>query len=166
MNFRDIFEQQKKLDLLFIESMKERKQEVNPKKISEQKVMALIVEIAEFANEIESFKYWKVNKKNNVEKVKEEYVDAIHFLSSLAIEHNLSFILEAKIVENKDLDSQFLKTFYLATKFGYSTKTEDLKELFEYFLGFISLLEFTFDEIKTAYLNKARINIERIKSNY
>lgn len=36
--------------------MKQRNQEINSK-ISMQKVMALIIEIGEFANEIESFKY-------------------------------------------------------------------------------------------------------------
>lgn len=63
MNFKDIFEHQKQLDILFTNSMKQRNQEINSKKISMQKVMALIIEIGEFANEIESFKYWKVNKK-------------------------------------------------------------------------------------------------------
>lgn len=166
MNFKDIFEHQKQLDILFTNSMKQRNQEINSKKNSMQKVMALIIEIGEFANEIESFKYWKVNKKNNIEKMKEEYVDAIHFLSSLANEHNLDYILEAKFVESKNLDDQFLKTFYLATKFGYSKKTEDLKDLFEHFLAFIFLLNFTFEEVKSAYLQKAKINLQRINSNY
>ncbi|CRH25474.1 Uncharacterized protein conserved in bacteria [Chlamydia trachomatis] len=57
MNFKDIFEHQKQLDILFTNSMKQRNQEINSKKISMQKVMALIIEIGEFANEIESFKY-------------------------------------------------------------------------------------------------------------
>ena len=54
VNFKDIFEAQKKLDEAFIKSIEDKKQ-FNDFEL--KKIIALLVELGEFANEVQEFKY-------------------------------------------------------------------------------------------------------------
>ena len=46
--------------------------------------VALLVELAELANEAQFFKFWKQNKHIDKKKILEEYADCLHFALSLA----------------------------------------------------------------------------------
>ncbi|SYV90319.1 Uncharacterized protein conserved in bacteria, partial [Metamycoplasma alkalescens] len=54
MNLEEIFEAQKILDKVFAASITKKEKVFFDKKI----VIALLVELGEFANEVKSFKYW------------------------------------------------------------------------------------------------------------
>lgn len=56
-----------------------RKRSGNVPDIEEKMELALLVELAELANEVQSFKYWKLNKKVDESKMKEEWADCLHF---------------------------------------------------------------------------------------
>ena len=56
-----------------------RKRSGNVPVIEEKMELALLVELAELANEVQSFKYWKLNKKVDESKMKEEWADCLHF---------------------------------------------------------------------------------------
>ncbi|ATP59961.1 dUTP diphosphatase [Mesomycoplasma dispar] len=167
LDLKLIFEKQKILDNLFAEYSygKNSATEIDPQ-WQDKVIIAAIVEIAEFANEIESFKYWKVNKKSNYEKTIEEYVDAIHFLVSACIHFETKQVFETKFVKNKDINEQFKQVFILASQFLQNKKIEILVELFEFFLGFIEILDWTIDQVIEAYLEKYKKNLERIKNQY
>ena len=64
MNIQKLFEMQKQLDL--------RIEQQHPRQEGEdrlaKKILALLVELGELANEWKIFKYWKVNPKSNVSK--------------------------------------------------------------------------------------------------
>lgn len=47
--------------------------------IEEKIELALLVELGELANEVQSFKYWKLNKNQDYSKIKEEWADCLHF---------------------------------------------------------------------------------------
>ena len=55
----------------------------NDKSFLNDRILALFTEVGEFANETESFKYWKENKKDNREKQLEEYLDILFFYLSI-----------------------------------------------------------------------------------
>src|SRR5690625_2168882 len=57
----------------------------------DQKVLALIVELSELANETRSFKFWSMNQSGDREQIVEEFVDGIHFMLSLGLEKGLTF---------------------------------------------------------------------------
>ncbi|WP_434336792.1 dUTP diphosphatase [Mesomycoplasma conjunctivae] len=167
MNLKTIFEKQKQLDLAFTEYTSKHGR-INQENAlwEDQVIIAAIVEIAEFANEIESFKYWKINKKNNTDKIIEEYADAIHFLTSASLHFQLDHNFQPKQVENYDINNQFKKVFVLSSEFLLHKDKDILKELINYFLGFIKILNWDEKIIFDAYDKKYRTNLERIKNNY
>lgn len=52
----------------------------------DDRVLALLVELGEFANETRSFKYWSLNKEINEDEMFEEFSDVLHFALSLGID--------------------------------------------------------------------------------
>ena len=54
------------------------------KDVLNEKLIALSAELGEFFNECNTWKYWKKNKTINREKLKEEYVDILFFMFSIA----------------------------------------------------------------------------------
>lgn len=168
MNLKEIFLKQAQLDKLFSKYIKEKNdpgfsQDPN---WEDQVIIAAIIEIAEFCNEIEAFKYWKQHKKSNRDKEIEEFADAIHFLASACLHFKVNSEIEEKVVASGDLNDQTKKVFSLATNMLNNKTAENLAELFSYFLGFAKLRDWTDEMIFNAYEQKHQININRIKNNY
>lgn len=162
MNLKKVISIQKELDEAFIKSLP---QKINQEEIFQQQILALSVELAEFANEEQSFKYWKKQKKLDKEKTMEEFVDQIHFLTSWAIK----FELEEEITPLKlsnNINEQFLHAFEAIVNFKNEKSYEKLLYLYRVILGFMPLLNWTSEEVIEAYIKKAQKNYERIKSGY
>ena len=84
----DIWNRQKELDNNIFECKK-----VSRESTRIERFTALNVEIGELLKEDEIFKYWKDNKKlasksiEQLEKSREEYIDALHFFISIGIDY-------------------------------------------------------------------------------
>lgn len=84
----DIWDKQKELDNKIFENKK-----VSRESTRIERFTALNVEIGELLKEDEIFKYWKDHKKlaskstEQLEKSREEYIDALHFFISLGIDY-------------------------------------------------------------------------------
>ena len=83
MKLTKLFTMQEELDS-FIQKNRDTNDDV-----FQAKGLALLVELAELANETRSFKFWSTKGPSDNEVILEEYVDSIHFLLSLGI--NLGF---------------------------------------------------------------------------
>ena len=79
MNLQQLFTMQKELDD-FIEQTQNIQQDV-----FQEKGLALLVELAELANETRCFKFWSTKGPSAREVILEEYVDSIHFILSLGL---------------------------------------------------------------------------------
>lgn len=128
-------------------------------------ILALYVEIAELANEIQSFKYWKKNIVKNMALISEEYADGLHFLMSFAINLKANNKIEAEIV-NEDLNEQFIKMFQSITNLQQNYNVESIESSIALYLGIAKLINLSEEEIEIAYSKKNKINFERIKNNY
>ncbi|MBC1229785.1 dUTPase [Listeria booriae] len=150
-------------------------------------LVALDIELSEFANEAQWFKVWKKDKQINQEKLLEEYIDVLHFMLSIA--NQLNFKDHTKIHYNaieKLRASGFeggLNAVYLELKhdllimaepddgepaFMKFTKSEySFKSAWYLFfaIGMIGF-DFTIEQIETAYFEKMNINKERQKNGY
>ena len=80
-------EKQKKLDIFIHQQNK-----LDLQNTFYLRKIALFVEIGEVANELKSFKYWKKDKKVNLEKAQEELIDCLHFFLSLANSAKVNFV--------------------------------------------------------------------------
>lgn len=160
------------------------------------KITALIVELAEFANEGRWFKYWSedsqprvlkeriighvkdvpVTKKSNP--LLEEYVDSIHFFISIAIEkewEKLLYVSDEWLVEIEEegfhggLTGAFNEVIYSLMKShrGWSTKEEDFNRAWRVFIAIgVVGFGFTDEAIEAAYISKNKENHSRQKNGY
>lgn len=160
MNFQEIFEMQKALDKSINEA-----HGVSFESTIDKKILALLVEVGEFANEIKPFKYWKKDKSIDKDKVLEEFVDGIHFFVSMANYFNIDPNIK-HVVRYQDKSKQLLEVFDAISKLNKSFTEKNLIEAFELYMGISDLAELSSEEIKKHYLSKNKINYERIANNY
>lgn len=138
---------------------------VTPDEIATKRVCALLVELGEFANEIAPFKYWKKNKTITRDKVVEEYVDGIHFLTSLGIYTNASQELEPLVI-SQDQTEQLNAIFLEVSKLSLTLNKENVEKAYSLYLGMAIILKLPEEEILSYYKNKNRVNFERMENNY
>jgi len=94
----------------------------------------------------------------------EEYVDGIHFLTSLAKDIISSEIIP--FIKYNDFNLQLAYTFKIFTKLLNNQKSKNIKKAFATYLGLGKLLNIEYDELIDAYYKKNEINFNRIKQNY
>lgn len=126
---------------------------------TDEQLLALIVELAEVANEDKSFKYWKVQKVVNGDALLEEVVDVLHFILSrgnvLSETGNGADTLDSvSACMRENVTIQILELIDIARHGTY-------QELVEHFIGLTQMLGYTWNDIEAAYdvkhtKNKAR----------
>ncbi|UUM19636.1 MULTISPECIES: dUTP diphosphatase [unclassified Mycoplasma] len=165
MNLSRIFEMQKDLD----EKIKEKSVDTDPNLSEDQIIMngtiALIVEASEFANEIQSFKYWKKNKNIDNKKVLEEFADLVHFLVSFSNRYNVPHQIEP-IVCSSNLNLQLQNLFIALTKIMQNPCKETVHNAFRIAIGTFEMLGFTYEQLCSWYIVKNQTNYQRILNNY
>ncbi|QFF99662.1 dUTPase [Psychrobacillus glaciei] len=161
MNLEKLFKMQQALDQ-YIQSNKQVVEDVFIKK-----GLALIVELAELANETRCFKFWSEKGPSEQKVILEEYVDSIHFLLSLGIEKNLQHLTIWPLEEREgDLTALFLSTSNAIHQFLNEPIIERYKEVWIQYGAIAKLLGFTSEELVTAYISKNEKNYERQRSGY
>lgn len=163
MNFNKLFNMQKGLD-----SHIETKHGLTGTDLFDRKVLALLVELGELANETRCFKFWSVKPAAPQETILEEYVDGVHFILSLGIE--LKFEDHAPAIkvaaETDDVNEQFLTVFGQIHQFRAEKTRESYEKLFSEYLKLGELLGISSSDIEKAYFEKNEVNYERQKENY
>jgi len=100
MEIKELLNKQAELDEKIMERFWRSGREIGTKELLNNKILALFTEVAEFNNEIASFKYWKQYHIHNDKKILEEFVDILFFYLSIA---NL-LDYTAEDIENAYLD--------------------------------------------------------------
>ncbi|MGL4252227.1 MAG: dUTP diphosphatase [Metamycoplasmataceae bacterium] len=160
MNIKDILPKQIELNKAIIES-----HNPNKKDLEDKQILALFVEISELANEIQHFKYWKRNIKINDSKIIEEYSDGMHFYLSFGLDLKMDVNVDP-IIYSDNLTIQFLEIFASISNFHKQPNLENFNYSFSLFIGLGKLLQYSDDDIKSAYLRKNEINLNRIRNKY
>lgn len=131
-----------------------------------QRVLALMVELGEFANETRCFKFWSEKGPSPKEKILDEYADGLHFLLSLGIELGVEHYSHALIPNEDNLTLQILRTYRLASKLLDSEDPHDYANAFSSFLNIIPLLGYSGEEVIEAYKKKLAVNYQRQENHY
>ena len=131
------------------------------------RLLALIVELGEFANETRCFKYWSLKGSSPKDVVLEEYVDGLHFLLSLGIALKPKKMIY-EINKNKDynLVDAILKTYQEALKLNDNYSLSQYEIAFNEYLNLIAYLSFNSDEVINAYKAKLQVNYNRQINKY
>lgn len=165
MNFSDIFNKQLELDKKLTLKAFELNPNFSKVDLEKRKLIALHVELGEFANEIETFKYWKKTRNLNIDFIYEEFADLIHFLVSFGNDYNLPTSINPRVISD-DINEQLIATFNAISDATKQLNKEKIFIIFELVLGLAKLYGLEENEIVKWYEIKNEKNHQRIKSNY
>lgn len=161
MNLSKLFELQKKLD----ERIREQ-HNLQGNSLLSKKILALNVEIGELANETRCFKYWSDKKPSSKEVILEEFVDCLHFILTIGLEKDYEDVsLEPKSMDYSITES-FQNLYIDVNDFVVCSTKDHYITLFEDFLSLGKSLNFTDEDIETAYIRKNNINHKRQDEGY
>jgi dimeric dUTPase (all-alpha-NTP-PPase superfamily) len=163
MQLEKLFRMQRGLDQHI-----EEKHGLQNEDLFDRKVLALLVELGELANETRCFKFWSIKPSSKKSVVLEEYVDGIHFILSLGIEcgfQNLDYTLDIEPLAVSTTE-QFLLIYQLVNKFRDTKSESDFKTLLQSYLQLGTLLGISYEEMEKAYFTKNEVNYQRQQNNY
>ncbi|PSL35213.1 dimeric dUTPase (all-alpha-NTP-PPase superfamily) [Planomicrobium soli] len=161
MNLQNLFEMQKDLDSFIQET---RKIDEN---VFRKKGLALLVELAELANETRCFKFWSTKGMSERSIILEEYVDSIHFLLSLGLEKGFEDLEEwPEPVAENDLTELFLGTFSAVQQFIAEPELENYKNAWSWYGGIAHAMDFSYGDVLEAYIEKNQTNYDRQNKGY
>ncbi|MDP4143211.1 MAG: dUTP diphosphatase [Bacillota bacterium] len=155
MELKKLLSKQKELDNLIFKNAEIS--EYPKEKIK----LALLVELGELANEVQSFKYWKKEQYIVRSKIEEEWADCFHF--ALSLENELHQANEAVInhidliLDKEDIDKAFLVAF---------SNVSDEQCVLATIVALGRCLDISLEEMEAAYNKKYKKNIERQQQGY
>ena len=162
MNLEKLFDLQSKLDKRIQKDHNLENENLIPKKI-----LALLVEAGELANETRCFKFWSLKKPSAKEIILEEYVDCLHFILSIGLEKKYDDIKTIEFKKSTDEPTDLFLHFYSSiNNFMSVPSKENYIDVFKCFLTLGYRLGFTFSELGNAYLSKNEINHKRQDQGY
>jgi dimeric dUTPase (all-alpha-NTP-PPase superfamily) len=163
MNIKELLDKQKELDTVILERARMRGYPLLEIKL------ALLTELGELANEVQSFKYWKQHKNVNREKVLEEWADCFHF--ALSLENYLNQVEDEMLVDLANSIAEILsrkyKKPYINGEFELAYRNVLTEE--DILLTIIGLgldLNISLVEMEKAYLDKNKVNHTRQEKGY
>jgi dimeric dUTPase (all-alpha-NTP-PPase superfamily) len=106
VDLTDIFEMQIKLDRNIHQN-----HGVTYQIVIEEIKLALLVELGELANEVRCFKFWSNKTSSDKQTILEEYVDGIHFLTSMCLREHIPGKFEITNIHHVDDKKQITKLF-------------------------------------------------------
>ncbi len=180
MNMKLLFDTQRKLD----EKIHEEKG-LSLEETSDKRLLALLTELGELANEWRGFKYWSDRQSPKpmsqvVSKEKhpllEEYVDCLHFILSIILERAIylpncypswQYRKPDHIEVSQDaVVSNFLSLFKQVEVIQYNKSEVQLSSLLGMFMMLGEKFGFSWEEVEEAYFDKNKVNYERLESGY
>lgn len=177
-----IYEVQRKLDERILMNHKLEQEE-----LLSSKILALLVELGELANETRCFKFWSTKQASEENVILEEYVDCLHFILSIGLEIkadryrkmsfggleddksvdglsslNIDSKRRSKLITTKQFQTVFTKIAVLQQNINH----ENYYRLLQTFLVLGGTLRFSPDTITKGYMLKNRINHQRQAEGY
>lgn len=162
MNLQQLFTMQAALDQHI-----EAQHNLQNEDLFDRKVLALLVELGELANETRCFKFWSLKPSSPKEIILEEFVDGVHFILSLGIICGYTDSkIESRATDSNTLSDQFLTMYDRIGQFRTQRNIEAYVAMFECYVQLANELGFSAEEIEQAYIKKNEINYERQRQGY
>lgn len=167
MNFKNLFETQKKFDELVKNKFK-----VTDQEIWLYQIQAFLTELGETSNEWKGFKYWSNDQSPRNYPLLEEYADGLHVLISIGlmmgynhetITGKIPYPISKKKYSKDKINLHFLNIYNYALKLRFD---DYYIILFRLYVELSSMLGFTWGQVEQAFYTKNTINHKRQKENY
>jgi dimeric dUTPase (all-alpha-NTP-PPase superfamily) len=130
-----------------------------------EKVLALLVELGELANETRCFKFWSHKPASEKAVVLEEFSDGVHFLISIGLENGIEELNIAPIRANS-LTKLFIGLYNAFSVLSISFSPKSYNAAWSAYAGLGEMLGFSLDEIEAAYIDKNAVNHQRQEEYY
>lgn len=163
MNIEELYQLQYKLDQTVAANLNMSEEEFNSAECVENRIMATKVEVAELANEVGFFKYWKQSHVMKREATIEEWADVKHFLLSIGNSRGYNLIKE---IDYKDWNKVPVKRLFVYLLENKYETVNDWLSAFEQLICIGIKLGFTEEEMIQAYREKRLKNFDRQRNNY
>ncbi len=160
-HLKPLFESQGRLDAAIHANHKVNYEVTRPRRI-----LALLVEIGEFANTTRCFKYWSSKGMEDKDTVLDEYADGMHFFLSLGIDIKTTKVDYEVRNPGRDLVSQIHLVYSRIEDFKKDPQEIPYVKAFSAFLNILPLIGFTFHDAELAYYKKLNVNYNRQETNY
>ena len=131
-----------------------------------RRVLALLVELGEFANETRCFKYWSYKGPSEKAIILDEYADGLHFLLSLGVMMGVSQYTHHFHVRTKDLTEAILMVYQDVVELKEHFDPEHYAKAFADYLNIIPLFDYSLEEVLEAYFSKCKANHVRQETHY
>lgn len=162
MNLEKLFSLQGELDKHIA-----KEHDLSGVNLFDKKLLALLVELGEFANETRCFKFWSKKGPSERSVMLEEYVDGLHFILSLGLIKNYEDItLDCSTSRFEDGTLGFLDLYKKAIYFKDNQSKEAYIDLFQSFIDLGSFFGFSSLDMENAYLDKNKENHRRQENGY
>lgn len=161
MDWLKLFTMQEQLDTYI-----QTNHQINANDLFDKKILALLVEVGELANETRCFKFWSNKVPSEKAVILEEYVDGVHFILSIGID--LGLTKETFVGEplKGDATALFNLVYEKINQLKKEPTVLNYKELFTTFLRLGEVLGFQEEDIQQAYFEKNKVNFTRQDTNY
>ena len=132
----------------------------------DKRLLALLVELGEFANATRTFKFWSFKPSESKERVLDEFADGLHFLLSLGLAYK--FEVDSIEVESdeKDLTAAILNSYHYINEFYNERSFVKYVKMFEGYLKILATLGYSWSDAYDAYFLKLKENHHRQETNY
>lgn len=160
-DLKDLYLKQKELDLEIAQN-----HHINYEVTRNKRILALLVELGEFANTTRTFKFWSNKTMEAKEVVLDEFADGLHFLLSLGVDKG--YILDTLEVEDDDLSltDNLLSIYSLVSKYQDEQTLDNYIKMFSSYLRALFKVNFSWADAKNAYYIKLSENHHRQETNY
>lgn len=160
MNWTILFDRQRELDQRIKEEHRLSGNQFD------ERLLALLVELGELANETRSFKFWSTKGPSPQDVILEEYVDGVHFLLSLGLALGYERATFPAGSSYLDATDAFLDIYRKVTSFGLSKSEAMYETLMAAYLELGYTLGFNEHRIVMAYMKKNEVNHIRQTEGY
>ncbi len=160
IDLKGYYEKQAALDSLI-----QKEHNVTYKETSKKRMLALLVELGEFANETRCFKFWSYKGPSAKDVILDEYADGLHFFFSLGIPIGcIGYSIKDEGCD--DLTSQILKVYQLASLLSVDYDKAHYEAAFNAYWALLKGLDCTIEDALNAYDKKLAVNYKRQESKY
>lgn len=161
INIKELYDLQRDLDVEIAKN-----HNVSYESTHSKRLLALIVEIGELANETRCFKFWSSKGPSPKERIMDEYADGLHFLLSLGIPLGATKFEYEINKSNEELTIQIHNVYKacIALLDNYDLKHYELA--FQKYLDLSSSLDMDDDDVIASYKNKLEVNHVRQQQHY
>lgn len=131
-----------------------------------KRLLALIVEIGELANETRCFKFWSNKGPSPKERIMDEYADGLHFLLSLGIPLHAKKLEYEMKKSNEELTLQIHQVYKSCIALLDNYDLVHYETAFQNYLNLALSIDMDANDVIASYKNKLEVNHVRQQQNY